>query len=355
MNNPSSGKSNRRRTAFVTGAGGYVGAAVCRAFARAGWQTFGFVRRPEAADALVQAEIIPVLGTFTNLDFLDRLYQQTNTFDVIVSCTEQIPDYATHFDQVLSLVQTLADVSNANNVKPLVLWSTGCKDYGTTALHGASDLAPHTEVSSLNGPEILQQRAKSCITIFDHDKSFDAVLLRPTGVFGYGSSFYGALLSYAAQEAARGAEVLEVPADANSIMHAVHIDDCAEAYLALAEYRERSAVAGQIFNISSHRYETTGEVGAALAKEYGFAGGLKVTSVDEASSSFPKALHFVTSFSQWVGSDKIRKLTGWTDRRQLFSEDMSLYRRAYEAAEAKGDTTVAATKSRISVLSSVES
>jgi len=42
-------------------------------------------------------------------------------------------------------------------------------------------------------------------------------------------------------------------------------------------------------------------------------------------------------FSQWVGSEKLRRDTGWRDRRILFSEGIRQYRGAYEAAVERGD------------------
>jgi hypothetical protein len=41
-------------------------------------------------------------------------------------------------------------------------------------------------------------------------------------------------------------------------------------------------------------------------------------------------------FSQWTGSDKLRKLTGWKDHRQLFSKGLKQYGLAYEVAIARG-------------------
>jgi hypothetical protein len=46
-------------------------------------------------------------------------------------------------------------------------------------------------------------------------------------------------------------------------------------------------------------------------------------------------------FSQWVGSEKLRRDTGWTDRRMVFSEGIEQYRIAYEAAVEKGDEGLA--------------
>ena len=44
----------------------------------------------------------------------------------------------------------------------------------------------------------------------------------------------------------------------------------------------------------------------------------------------------VMGFSQWVGSEKLRKDTGWKDRRKLFSEGIHQYRLAYEVAIERG-------------------
>lgn len=340
-------QAHRGRTVLVTGANGYIGSAVSRAFVRAGWKTFGLIRRPEAAKALITSEVIPVIGSFTDLSFLDGLYEQASTFDAIVSCTEQLPGYAAHFAQVISLVKAVAEKSNQNGVRPLVLWSSGCKDYGTTGLHGSPGLAPHTEESPLRPVDILKERAESCLKIMDFKELFDAAAIRPTCVVGYSSSYYGPMLNWVEAEKARGRSVLRVPADANSIMHAAHIDDCAEAYVALAEHEDRSAVANQCFNISGYRYETAGEMGAALAKEYGFEGGVEFVPQEEADAAFPVGLHFAFSYSQWVGSDKIRRITGWSDKRLLFSQNLHVYRLAYEAFRASGHDNVAAAQQRL--------
>ncbi|KAM6535752.1 hypothetical protein FALCPG4_005293 [Fusarium falciforme] len=337
----------RRRNVIVTGANGYIGSAVCRAFVRAGWQTFGLIRRPEAAEELILSEAIPVIGSFTDLTFLQTLFEQVNTFDVIVSCTEKIPGYAAHFEEVVTCVRALAKESNQNGIRPLVLWSSGCKDYGTTGLHGSPGLAPHVENSPLNAPEILKERTTNCLKIFDDVDLFDAAVIRPTSVFGYSSSYYGAIFDYVADQKREGTETLRIPGDPNSIMHATHVDDCAEAYVALAEHSDRSAVAGQAFNISGYRYETLKEVATSFAKEYGFKNGVEFVPASEAEPSFPPLLHLVFSFSQWVGSQKLRSLCGWNDRRILFSESIHVHRLAYETLKERGHRNVGEIQKRI--------
>ena len=215
-------------------------------------------------------------------------------FDVIVSVTEQNIDYASHFNNTIELLRVLATVANRHGVRPLVLFTSGCKDYGMTGLHGFEGLAPHTEESGLDPPPFLADRASHAVKVFDHTDLFDAVLLRPTSVYGYSSSYYGQIFDLAAEAAEKG--VLEISADPKTIMHATHVDDCAEAYVAIAE-ADREVVKGQCYNISGGQYETLDEIANALVKEYNIAGGAKFLPVH--AEKEPDWLQLVLGFSQW--------------------------------------------------------
>lgn len=336
------------RSVFVTGASGYIGNAVCKAFVRAGWKTFGLIRNSAAADDLSASEIIPVIGNIDDANLPTALQGVHLRFDVIVSCTEQVPGYGAHFKKAISFIRNIAKKSNEAGKRPLVLWTSGCKDYGMTGTHGSPGLEPHTETSPLNSPNLLRERTDNCPKIFDHADLFDAVLLRPTSVYGLSSSYYGSLFDFAEAESLRGEKELIIPALEENVMHALHVDDCANAYVQLAEYSDRTAIASQVFNISSSRYETTAEVCKALAIEYGFKHGVKFVPPNEEGEHFPVGLNLVLSFSQWVGSEKIRRLTGWRNVRTLFSEDLGTYRRSYEATKRNGKGNIIDVQNRIS-------
>jgi len=89
----------------------------------------------------------------------------------------------------------------------------------------------------------------------------------------------------------------------------------------------------------------TRDVLTALAKEYKFPGGA-VFKHGSAESDDDPALAAVFGYSQWVDSGKIRTCTGWTENRMLFSEDIQVYRMAYEASVAldRGETSAIRTK-----------
>ena len=320
--------NSKAKAVLVTGANGYIGNAVARAFVRAGWTTYGLVRNAQARTSLAADEIISVLGSAADPDFIERLRRQERTFDVIVCTTEQILDYVPHYNDTITLLRALSAASTEAGIRPLVLFTSGCKDYGMTALDGAEDLSPHTEQSPVNPPPFAMQRATHAVKIFDHDDLFDAVLLRPTTVYGLSGSFYGPLLQMTAEAADKG--VLELTADPRSIMHGTHVDDCAEAYVAIASHIDRNVVKGRCYNISGHRYETLSEVANALVNEYKIAGGVKYTAVEDKTDI--DVVQMLTGFSQWVSSEKLRRDVGWTDRRQLFWEGLRMYRKAYEAA-----------------------
>ncbi len=338
--------SSKSKAVLVTGANGYIGNAVARAFVRAGWTTYGLVRNAEFRRSLAADEIISVLGSVGDPEFVKRLQSQKRTFDVIVSTTEQIHDYLPHYNDTIALIRAISQASNNAGVRPLVLFTSGCKDYGMTSLDGADSLSPHTEQSPIKPPPFAIHRATYAPKIFDHNDLFDAVLLRPTTVYGLSSSFYGSLLDMAAKAVEKG--VLELSASPKSILHGTHVDDCAEAYVAIAIHLDRSAVKGQCYNISGRRYETLNEIAEALVKEYKIGGGVEYMQADKNTGI--NVMQMIIGFPQWVSSEKLRKDVGWTDRKQLFSEGLHMYRKAYEAAVAQNHAGVQKIQRRVQMV-----
>ncbi|RWA09311.1 hypothetical protein EKO27_g5790 [Xylaria grammica] len=338
-----------KKTVLITGANGFIGFAVSRAFTRAGWRVYGLVRRADAAEALLTEEVTPVIGAISaDLAFVDKLLAQASTrpFDVVVSCTEQFP-FQEHWEHVLSLITKVARHAQQHGAaKPLVLMSSGCKDYGVTGRHGDDGLAPHTEESPLQPVDILIGRTYCTLKAFEHPDLFDAAVIRPTPLYGYSGSYYGVI--FEALRSRAGADSVTVPGHPANIYHGCHIDDCADAYVALAEHPAREQVHGEAFNISAHRYETVSDILAALSAEYGIRNGITASPLAKGANPELDILEPVLGYTQWVDSAKIRKLTGWTDRRPLFSENLPVYRLAYDAAAKAGDAGVARIRERVS-------
>ena len=345
-----------RKTALVTGANGFIGNAVAKAFVAAGYTTYGLSRRTDALSSLSAEEIIPILGGPDDHCFIATLHKHTKTFSVIVSTTEDLFNYTSHFNNIISLLITLSRTSVTHGIRPLVIFSSGCKDYGEGPLHGSPSLEPFTEFSPLNPHPFLVLRATLSLTVLNHKDVFDAAVVRPTTIYGGSSSYYGLAFEVAVAAKAAGTGVLRISADPNSVMHGMHVADCAAAYVAIAE-APRETVAGQSYNISSERYETTKEVATALAREYGL-GHVEFTSppsfdISNAVQGFD-VVGLLFGYSQWVGSEKLRRDTGWKDRRPAFSEALHVYRKAYEEAAKSGNSNVERVKGYVALCEAAE-
>ncbi|KAK4183260.1 NAD dependent epimerase/ dehydratase [Podospora australis] len=327
---------------LITGANGYIGNAVARAFVRAGWTTYGLLRSSSSTTALALKEIIPIIGSIDDPITLSK-DSLPPILDVIVSTTEVTTNYEPHFNNIVTLLRSLSQANiSAGSPKPLVIFTSGCKDYGADPTHLCSQPGqpqhpkPHTEETPLNPPSIVAARAFTALKILEHTDVFRPVLVRPTNVYGRSSSFYaGFFVATSEALASSGTQEIVVPASPNMMLCALHIDDCGDAYVAIASHASLSEVEGQVFNISPHRYETAQEIEEALVREYK---GLTVKYDESDNSSV--WLSMLAAFPQWTDSSKLRRLTGWEDKRPLFSEALGVYRRSFEAAEALGDPMI---------------
>ncbi|CAH0046017.1 unnamed protein product [Clonostachys solani] len=324
---------------LVTGANGYIGNAVARAFVRAGWLTYGLIRSPLSAQKLAAEEIIPIVGTIDSRETHESIRKALPArLDAIVSTTESLKDYGFHFENTIHLLRLLGASSTAAGGQPIVIFTSGCKDYGIGPhIHGEPGPPPHTEETPLRPPPVVAARTKHSVNIFNHTDVFLPVLVRPTNVFGRGSTYYQNFFAVAKQMADQGGRlVMEAPP--NHIIHALHVDDCADAYVAIASHPRVDEVRGHVFNISSHRYETVDEIARALIAEYNIQGHPKY--VDAEGREAVLWMPMLVNFPQWVDSTKLRRATGWKDHRPLFSEALHVYRMAYEAAQEAGDEGV---------------
>src|ERR1700760_560681 len=141
-----------RTNVLVTGVNGYIGNAVAHAFIRAGYKTYGLTRHSSLLSTLSSSEIIPLLGSPIDISFIPSLSAQGIVFSILVSTTEDVNNYIPHYNAIISLFRTLSTSSNAVGIRPLVLFTSGCKDYGPGLLANNPKLAPHTEISPLNPP-----------------------------------------------------------------------------------------------------------------------------------------------------------------------------------------------------------
>lgn len=319
------------KTVFITGANGYLGSAVARTFAQRGWTTYGLIRRERSALNLKIHEVIPVVATAAEAT---KFVAKLPSIDVIITCDEDLSDYATHQNSRLAMIKQICTHSKTqgSTLKPLVIFTSGCKDYGMTALHGEASLAPHTEETQLNPPDLLRPRTEAAKDmLFKHTEDFDCVATRPTTLFGLSGSGYAHFFALADEAKERSGGLLELPASPDTILHGTHVDDVAAAYIALAT-APRKLVSGQTYNISARRYETLGEIVPAMEISHGVEVRYRELQPQDTETFGLYTLSLFT-WPQWVGSEKIRNHLGWSDTKPLFHEGYEGYRAAFEASK----------------------
>ncbi|KAK3950144.1 hypothetical protein QBC32DRAFT_376895 [Pseudoneurospora amorphoporcata] len=340
----SSTPTKRQRIVLIIDANGYIGNAVARAF--------------------VPEEITPIVGAIDDVCTQESILPQLPPcVNVVVSTSESWPDYEGHYHNVGALSQPwkFRDASGG----PLLIFTSGCKDYGADPTHllPSSSLdsegivhpapKPHTEETPLNPLSFLRPRTELASQIHDRlGYPYSTALVRPINLYGRSGSYFGEWFDVFSAAVAEGRQVV-VPSrsgEGRDICQGVHVDDCAEAYVALAErffyppdwpfIEIDNKLEWQTFNISSRGTEETVDgIVRALCDEYGveYAAGIRfVKPEDSKEGENPWPSQLVVDYPQLIEDKKLRYLTGWSDRRPLFREAVGLYKRAYEAAREGG-------------------
>jgi hypothetical protein len=81
-----------------------------------------------------------------------------------------------------------------------------------------------------------------------------------------------------------------------------------------------------MYSISTSKFDTLLNITQALLKEYEIENGVEFVAGEEGRAGpeidWNRAL---TGWSQWVGSEKLRRKIGWRDKKIFFSEGIHQY------------------------------
>ena len=305
------------KKAIVFGASGYLGNAVGVALSRAGFQTFGLIRNKEKATRLSIEEITPIIGTFTDRKQWLKTVDSVQ-FDVIVNCTDVTESADNNVRDCLDTIYEL--VGNCKGKKkPLLIFTTGCLMYGDAGRVGESGFRGCSEDCPYNPHEGAKFRIPVVDELFKRDDLLTCVML-PSYIYGRSGSYYG----YIFQEA-KSSNVLKYAGCPTSVRHGVHVDDVANAYVLAANKPE--LVHRQKFNIAGDKYDTFEEILTTVSKAFGgkhkieYGGGKGET---------------VASLSNWLVTEKIKRVLGWKPFKPSFKDGIKEYIQAWEASKEDG-------------------
>jgi nucleoside-diphosphate-sugar epimerase len=229
------------RTAAVTGAGGFIGNAICRRLVTEGAQVRGLDVDLAAADRVTAAG-----AAFAEVDIVDReaLEAALGGADLVVHCAAQVRDWGSMDDFVRVNVAGTAHVLDA------------CAQAGADRVVHLSSVVVYGYESRSEQDETAFRRAHG-IPYIDTKSASDrlacrrgAVVIRPGDVYGPGSVPW----TLRPLQMARAGQ-LAVPGSGDGLMLPLYVDDLAEAVvLALA-----GGEAGEAYTVWDERARVTFE------------------------------------------------------------------------------------------------
>jgi nucleoside-diphosphate-sugar epimerase len=237
----------RRMTVFVTGATGYIGAAVVRALQEEGHEVSGLARSLEAATRLEAAGVEVVWGALTELSVL---YRGARAADAVIhlGATGQEDQAEVDTAAVGAMLNAVEGTG-----KPFI-YTSGIWVLGDTGDGVADEDAP------LNPAEIVTWRAEVEGTMRDAAAwGIRSIVVRPAVVYGRGGGTPGMFVS-----AARRKGVVRYVGDGAQRWPFVHVDDLAALYVLALD-----ASTGTVLNAADGPSLSARDVAEAAAQANG--------------------------------------------------------------------------------------
>jgi nucleoside-diphosphate-sugar epimerase len=297
---------------FITGATGYIGAAVAAAFARKGHNVFGLVRTPAKATRLAAAEGTPVAG---NLHDPDGWRHAADACDVLVHCAVEYSEK--QWDVHSGTVEALIDSARRAHRPRKLLVTSGVWVYGDTG-DGVAD-----ETSALVPPALVTPRPAADDRVLDANGTLlRTLVLRPGCVYGGPGGMTASWFESAVKEGAA-----RTVGDGANRWAMVHVEDLADLYVRAAE----SPFGGEVFNATDRSRFTVLDCARAASLAAGADGKTVSWPLAEAATALGAAFAECLALNQHVDSSKAVRLLGWQPRHGGFVDGAERYFQAWRA------------------------
>lgn len=296
---------------LVTGASGYIGYAVAKAFRAKGHQVYGLVRSQENGKMLSNEEITPIIGDLSQPDsFKDIL----NHIEVAVHCAfDYSSEKGVEFDA--KTIDVILQAFATSSLPRTFIYTSGVWVYGSRG----SELVD--ESMSLKPLDIAKWRPNHEEKVLKATSpKLRTVVLRPGHVYGG----FGGLMNILFNSTHNGS--VEIVGDGNNRWPMVHLQDLAYGYVSAAE----KELSGVVFNVVDDSTATLRELAEALTRAAKLEGKIKSLSQDEAKKQFgPLSEGLVVDLT--VNNSRIKRLLGWQIHHAPFIYEADLYYQSWKA------------------------
>jgi nucleoside-diphosphate-sugar epimerase len=289
-------------TVFITGATGYIGRNVARAFRRAGYRVLGLTRDTGKAASLAAEEIVPVVGT---LQAPQSWNAAAASAAVLVHAAVDYGSDTMALDR--AAVQALIDIASVRN--STLLYTSGVWVHGDTGGRVADETTPLAPI------ELVAARAATEQLVLGAS-ALRGLVIRPAIVYGRQG---GLTASFFAGEPVVG--------DGNNHWPLVHVDDLADAYVRAAQ----RGAAGAAYIAADRSHCTVRELVDAARRAAGLGGPprwLPLAQARRTLGAFAEAL----ALDQQVSAARAERDLDWRARHAGFVAEAAIYAAANRRA-----------------------
>ncbi len=292
---------------FVTGAAGYIGAAISRKLVRSGHEVFGLTHSKAKAPLLLKEGIKPIFG---DLNAPQTYARGLKACDVIIHAAFENGPKGPSTDRYA--LKTIGAALKSAKARRLFIYTSGVWILGRQ-LSKAADRAsarkcrfricwkaadektpPHPL------PNVAWRPEHETIALQFSGGPATALVVRPGCVYGGKGGLYGEMIQSAIER-----RMIRLVGEGMNRWANVHIDDLADLYLLIAE----KALSGGIYHATDGSFEPVKKIAEAFLNAAG-GGRLEHEPLEDARKilgPFADAL----ALNQRVSSDKSKKEFGW--------------------------------------------
>jgi nucleoside-diphosphate-sugar epimerase len=296
---------------LVTGATGYVGNAVARAFRRAGHDVLGLTRSAEKERLLARAEIRPVRGDITAPETFRRVAESCS---VLVHAAADLEKGMVEPDR--AALDVLLDAARRGPRPKTLAYTSGVWVHGDTGPEAADETTPLSPARKVAWRPAHEERVLCAPGV-------RGLVIRPGCLYGGP----GGLTAGWFGDARAGS--VQIIGDGSNHWAMVHADDLGDAYVRAVE----SDVAGQVFDVVDHSRHTVLELALAAARAAGGSGVVTRVPIEAARARMGDYADCL-ALDQHVDAGKALRLLAWRPRHRGFVAEAEALFAAWSAHQA---------------------
>lgn len=297
---------------FITGASGYIGQAVARAFREKGHTVYGLVRSEEDANLLKLMEIWPIIGDYNNPESFIKILDDV---EVVVNCAFDYSDVGVERDA--GIIEIIIKAFSKSSLPKSFIYTSGIWVYGSRGYQIVNESTPVTPIEEVKWRPGHEQKVLDSST-----NNLRTVVIRPGVVYG----LTGGVLKvfYAASQ--NGS--VPMIGEGRNRWPMVHVDDLAHAYVSAAE-KELNHV---ILNVVDDSNPTMKEIAEAIARCARIEGKIQNLNDDDAKKVFGD-LWKGFAIDLRVDNSRVKRLLKWQIHHAPFINEAETYYQSWLASQ----------------------